>query len=63
MPDTDEMPDLGSQRLVAIFMTASSPLETYLQQGGPLTPLQLACIEKTMAGLQTFLAVWKRKRP
>jgi hypothetical protein len=25
------------QRMVADFMKASTPLETYLQQGGPLT--------------------------
>jgi hypothetical protein len=29
------------RRLIADFMAASSPLEAYLQQGKPLTPLEL----------------------
>jgi hypothetical protein len=57
MPD---MLDLESQRLISNFIAASAPLETYLQQGGPLTPLQVESITLTMSGLQTFLDVWKR---
>ena len=40
------------QRMVAAFMKASTPLETYLQQGGPLSPLQLDLVASTLAGLQ-----------
>jgi hypothetical protein len=49
------------QRMVADFMKASTPLETYLQQGGPLSPLQLDLVASTVSGLQTFLDSWKRK--
>jgi hypothetical protein len=49
------------QRMVAAFMKASTPLETYLQQGGPLSPLQLDLVASTVLGLQTFLDLWKRK--
>ena len=49
------------QRMVADFMKASTPLETYLQQGGPLSPLQLDLVASTVSGLQTFLDIWKRK--
>ena len=49
------------QRLLATFMSASAPMETYLQQGGALTPLQLESLSLTIEGLQSFLAIWKRK--
>jgi hypothetical protein len=49
------------QRMVADFMKASTPLETYLQQGGPLSPLQLDLVASTLSGLQTFFDIWKRK--
>jgi hypothetical protein len=49
------------QRMVADFMKASTPLETYLQQGGPLSSLQLDLVASTVSGLQTFLDIWKRK--
>jgi len=48
-------------RLVADFMTASTPLEQYLQQGGPLTDLQVESVSITVGNLQTFLVIWKRK--
>ena len=34
-----EEKELDPQRLLANFMSASAPMETYLQQGGSLTPL------------------------
>lgn len=49
------------QRLLANFMSASAPMETYLQQGGSLTPLQLESLSLTIQGLQSFLGIWKRK--
>ena len=49
------------QRMVADFMKASTPLETYLQQGGPLSPLQLDLVASTLSGLQTFFEIWKRQ--
>ena len=49
------------QRMVADFMKASTPLETYLQQGGPLSPLQVDLVASTLSGLQTFFEIWKRQ--
>lgn len=56
--DTDLIP---SHRLLANFMSASSPIEKYLQEGGPLTVLELESLSLTISGLQTFLDTWKRK--
>ena len=53
--------DKEVQRMIADFMKASAPLETYLQQRGPLTPLQIESITLTVSGLQTFINVWKKK--
>ena len=50
------------QRMVADFMKASTPLETYLQQGGPLSPLQLDLVASTLAGLQTFFRYMEKKQ-
>ena len=50
-----------AHRLVADFMTASTPLEQYLQQGGPLTDLQVESVSITVKNLQTFLDIWKRR--
>jgi hypothetical protein len=50
-----------SHRLVANFMTASTPLEQYLQQGKPLTELEADSIEVTVDSLKIFLDSWKRK--
>jgi hypothetical protein len=47
--------------MIAEFMKACAPVEAYLQQGQPLTPLQLDSIATAISGLQTFLDVWKRK--
>jgi hypothetical protein len=49
------------QRMVADFMKASTALETYLQQGGPLSPLQVDLVASTLSGLQTFFEIWKRQ--
>ncbi len=53
--------DVEPHKLIAKFMSASVPIETYLQQGRPLTDAQLELISLTVAGLQTFLDSWKRK--
>jgi len=53
--------ELDPQRLLANFMSASATMETYLQQGGSLTPLQLESLSLTIEGLQSFLGIWKRK--
>jgi len=52
---------LETQKMVATFMKACAPLETYLQQGGELTDGDLRSIELTVTGLITFLETWKRK--
>jgi len=49
------------QRLIARLMTASVPVEEFLQQGMPLTAQQFESLSLTIAGLQTFLEAWKRK--
>lgn len=59
--DSMDQDGIEANRLVADFMTASAPLEAYLQQGQPLTPLQLQSITNTIDGLQTFLDVWHKK--
>ena len=61
MADTAGLPNPESHRLIAQFMSASSPLEEYLRQGGALTPLQLQSICTTISGLQTFVDIWKSK--
>lgn len=53
--------EVAVQRMIAEFMKACAPVEAYLQQGQPLTPLQLDSIATAVSGLQTFLDVWKRK--
>ena len=50
-----------TDKLIATFMTASAPLESYLQQGNPLTDQQLELISLTVSGLNTFLDSWERK--
>jgi hypothetical protein len=50
-----------SHRLVADFMIASTPLEKYLQEGSPLTEVELDSVEVTLDSLQLFLDAWKRK--
>ena len=49
------------RRLIANLMSASTPIEAYLQQGKPLTPLDLDSLSLTISGLQTLLDVWRRK--
>jgi hypothetical protein len=60
---SDHMTDEESetQKLIAAFMSASAPLERYLQEGRPLTALQLESISLTVDGLYTFLDIWNRK--
>jgi hypothetical protein len=53
--------ELDAQRLIANLMSASAPREMYLQQGKPLTDLQMESLALTIEGLQTFLDVWRRK--
>ena len=48
-------------RLVANFMVASTPLEKYLQGGGPLTEVELDSIEVTLVSLRILLDSWKMK--
>ena len=50
-----------AQELIAKFMAASSPLEAYLQQKGPMTDVQLESLSVTLESLQTFLQIWKQK--
>ena len=50
-----------TQRLIARLMTASVPVEEFLQQGTPLTAQQFESISLTITGLQTFFEAWKRK--
>ena len=52
---------LEAQRLIADLMSASAPVESYLQQAQPLTPIQLESLSLTIDGLQSFLSIWKRK--
>jgi hypothetical protein len=52
---------VNDEKLIAHFMSASAPLERYLQQGKPLTALQLESISLTIDGLFTYLDTWKRK--
>jgi len=54
--------DVTTQRLIANFMTASTPIEKYLQQGGQLTDLELQSISLTIDGLQTYLNIWHAKQ-
>ncbi len=53
---------LKTEQMIAAFMSASAPIESYLQGGKPLTDRQLEMISLTVSGLQTFLDAWKRKR-
>jgi len=55
--------ELQTNQLLATFMSASAPIEAYLQEGGPLTPLQLQSLTLTIDGLQSFLNRWVNKHP
>jgi len=52
---------MTTDRIVAEFVTASAHLESYLQQQGPLTPVQEDAVANTIQGLQTFFDIWKIK--
>jgi hypothetical protein len=43
------------------FLKASSELEQYLHEDGPLTPLHRQTIETTILGLQTLMQSWTMK--
>jgi hypothetical protein len=51
-----------SHRLIANFMTASTPLEKYLHEHGPMTDLEIRSLSLTLDGLQTFFDSWMRNR-
>ena len=53
--------DEAIQKLIAQFMSVSTTLERYLEEGKPLTTLQLESLSVTVSGLHTFLDSWKRK--
>ena len=53
--------DVASHRLIAEFLSSSTPVEEYLKRGGPLTDLQLEALSLTVDSLQTFLDIWKMK--
>ena len=50
-----------AHRLIANFMTASTPLEQYIQQGSPLTDLEVESVSMTVKNIQIFLDIWKRR--
>jgi hypothetical protein len=56
-----EIPEVDIQALITNFISARQPVEKYVQQGGPLTDIQLQWIEVTISGLQTLVDTWKRK--
>lgn len=51
----------SGHRILANFMSASAPVEKYLQEDGPFTAQELESLSLTISGLQTFLDIWKRK--
>jgi len=53
--------DATTRRLIAEFLSSSTPVEQYLKRGGPLTDLQLEALSLTVDSLQTFLDIWKMK--
>jgi len=53
--------DAATHELIAEFMSVSTQLERYLQEGKSLTTLQLESLSLTVSGLHTFLDSWKRK--
>jgi hypothetical protein len=46
---------------IAAFMSACVPLEQHLQEGAPLSEIDVESIKVTIMGLQTNLMVWQRK--
>lgn len=55
-------PKRKPHQLIANLMTASAPLEKYLQDDGPLTDLDVESIEVTLCKLKIFfdICIWKR---
>jgi hypothetical protein len=53
--------EAATHNLIAEFMSVSTQLERYLQEGKSLTTLQLESLSLTVSGLHTFLDSWKRK--
>jgi len=56
-----EIDTIPLHRVIAAFMSASTPVEEYLRQGRPLTAREFESISLTIKSLQTFLDVWKKK--
>jgi hypothetical protein len=52
-------PESQADRLIAHFMSNTSPLETYLHLDGPLSRLQWDLIQTTFVTLQTFMNDWE----
>jgi hypothetical protein len=55
------MDEQEAHRIVANFLTASAPLERHLQEGKPLTKLELESITLALDQINTFLNIWSRK--
>ena len=53
--------EIEVQRMVADFMKASTPLETYLQQGGPLSPCNSIWLPQRCQPFRPFLVYGKEK--
>ena len=47
--------------LISNFMSASAPLELYLEQQRPLTDLELQSLSLTLESLQGLIVLWKVK--
>ena len=56
-----EIKTVPLHRVIAEFMSASTPVEKYLHQNGPLTAQEFDSISLTITSLETFLDGWKKK--
>lgn len=52
---------MALDRMIANFMTASTPIESYLQKDLPMTAMQWDLVAQTISSLQIFAHKWKRK--
>ena len=52
---------MALDRMIANFMTASTPIESYLQKDLPMTAMQWDLVAQTISSLQIFADKWKRK--
>jgi len=55
------MAEEPTERKIARFMAASTPIENLLREGRPLTEVQLQSLTVTVAQLQTYIDIWNRK--